>query len=145
MKNCILVFLLIFSFSFNNYSSAFPTNEDPVMLKTSEDQRKWEKLGTRQVNFKAERDEIAVTAQDGTFSALKLKVNNAGINLTKMIVHFQNGQKQDVNIRQNIPADGESRVIDLKGKKRIIKKVVFYYDTKRRASRRATVVLFGRH
>ena len=131
---------------FTNNTFASPLTGSPSLIENdNRPPHGWEKLGTRQVNFKADRDEITVTGREGAFTSLKIKVKNAPINITKMIVHFRNGQKQDIAIRQNIPAGGESRVIDLKGKKRIIKKVVFYYDTKNRARRRATVELFGKH
>ena len=145
MKKSILLFALLLTFSIGYSAVALPAVEHHTTIDHEKLPPRWEKLGTRQVNFKAERDEIVVTGREGTFTALKLKVNNAGINITKMIVHFRNGQKQDVSLRQNIPAGGETRVIDIKGKKRIIQKVVFYYDTKKRASRRATVELYGRH
>jgi hypothetical protein len=52
---------------------------------------------------------------------------------------------QEVETRDNIRAGGESRVIDLAGNRRIITKVVFVYDTKNFAGRRAEVELWGRH
>ena len=145
MKKSILYFALLLAFTFTNNTFAISHTGAPCLVEDDSYPHGWEKLGTRQVDFKADRDEIVVTGREGSFTALKLKVNNAPINIKKMIVHFRNGQKQDVALRQNIPANGESRVIDLDGNKRIITKVVFYYDTKNRARRRATVVLFGRH
>lgn len=105
----------------------------------------WEKLGEKKVNFKADRDEIRVTAHDGLFTALKLTVKDAGINLHRAVVHFANGQTQTVNVKQNIARGQSSRVLNLNGNRRIIQKVVLYYDTKNRARQRATVELWGRH
>lgn len=107
---------------------------------------RWEKLGQRKVNHRLDRDEIMVTAKEGRFSAVKLKVKKGGINMHKMVIHFRDGSTQKVNLRNNIPAGGETRVIQLKGKKkRIIKKVVFWYDTKGLANKKAIVNLWGRH
>ena len=144
MKN--LIFVLTVCFLITSANTSIIANEVPVLMKNNDENIvRWEKLGSRKVNFQGERDEIVVTGQKGSFTALKLKVNNNGINIRKMIVHFGNGQKQDVALRQNIPAGGESRVIDLKGGKRVIHKVVFYYDSKNNRLRRATIELFGRH
>jgi len=44
-----------------------------------------------------------------------------------------------------MPAGGETRVIDLRGRRRAISKVVFWYDTKGIAENKATVDLWGRH
>lgn len=106
---------------------------------------KWELLGSRKVNYGLDRDEIIVTRAEGVFSALKLKVRKGGINLHKVAVHFGNGEVEELEVRANIPADGETRVLDLPGNKRIIQKVVFWYDTKNHANQKAHVDLWGRN
>lgn len=106
---------------------------------------RWEKLGERKVNYAVDRDEIAVGAIEGFFDALKIKVRKAPINMYKMVVHFGNGETKEIELRDNIRAGGESRVIDLPGNNRVITKVVFWYDTKNAANRRAEVELWGRH
>ncbi|MEZ4920244.1 MAG: DUF2541 family protein [Saprospiraceae bacterium] len=105
----------------------------------------WEHLGSRKVNYKVDRDEILVTAAEGRFTKLKFKAEGAPINMHKMKVVFRNGQSQEIALRNNIPAGGESRVIDLQGNRRIIQKVVFWYDTKNFAGKRATLHLWGKH
>ncbi len=106
---------------------------------------RWEKLGERNVNFRVDRDEILVTAAEGRFTALKIKVRKGAINLHKMVVHFGDGSEQEVETRNNLAAGEESRVINLEGNRRIITKVVFVYDTKNFADRKAEVELWGRH
>ncbi len=105
---------------------------------------RWELLGTKKVNYGLDRDEIIVTATEGVFSALKLRVRRGGINLHKVAVHFANGEVEELELRHNIPAGGESRVLDLPGNKRIIQKVVFWYDTKNYANKKAVIELWGR-
>lgn len=118
----------------------------PPQLKEGIQPPRWEKLGERTVKYNLDRDEIMVTAQEGRFSALKLLVKKGGINMHKMTIHFGDGSVQEVNLKNNIPAGGETRVIDLEGgRKRVIRKVVFWYDTKNLADRRAVVELWGRH
>ncbi len=106
---------------------------------------RWEKLGQRKVNYAVDRDEIFVTAREGRFTALKLTVKKGGINMHKMVIHFADGSKKKVDLRAKIPAGGSTRVIDLPGNRRIIRKVVFVYDTKNFSSRKAVVELWGRH
>ena len=104
----------------------------------------WEKLGEKTVERRAERDEIVVTAREGRFTAIKLKVRVAGVNFKDLKVHFGNGEVQDVQVRKLIPAGGETREIDLDGDRpRVIRKVSFVY--KSRGARRAVVVLWGKH
>ena len=105
---------------------------------------RWEKLGERNVNFRVDRDEILVTASEGRFTALKIKVRKGVLNLHKMVVHFGDGSEQEIETRDEIRAGGESRVINLEGNRRVIRKVVFVYDTKNFADQKAEVELWGR-
>lgn len=104
----------------------------------------WELLGSRKVNYGLDKDEIAVNAREGVFSALKIKVRKGGINLHRIAVHFGNGEVEELEVREDIRANSESRVLDLPGNKRVIQKVVFWYDTKNKADQRAIVNLWGR-
>lgn len=108
-------------------------------------QGKWEKLGERKVNLGMDHDKIVVGGGDGLFTKLKIKVRNSGINLHKVVVHFGNGETQDLTVREDISKGGETRVIDLKGNKRVITSVDFWYDTKGLINDKAVVVLLGRH
>jgi hypothetical protein len=107
--------------------------------------QKWEKLGQRKVNFKLDKDEIGVGRFEGFFTALQVKVKDGPINMHKMIVHYRNGSEQEVELKNNFTAGSESRVIDLPGNKRVISKVVFWYDTKDFSNSKAVVELWGRH
>lgn len=106
---------------------------------------RWELLGSRTVNFGLDRDEIMVTANEGFFTALKFKVERSALNLHRMVVHFGDGSTQDVELRNNLKAGQESRIIDLEGNRRVITKVVFVYDTKNKKKARAVIELWGRH
>jgi hypothetical protein len=108
-------------------------------------QNKWEKLGERKVNMGLDHDRIVVGASDGFFKKLKIRVRNSGINLHKMVVHYGNGEKQELEVREEIQKGGESRVIDIKGNRRVILSVDFWYDTKGLINDKAIVELWGRH
>lgn len=105
----------------------------------------WELLGMRKVNYSLDRDEIIVTRAEGIFTALKVKVKKAPINMQKLVVTFGNGEVEELELRNNFAAGSESRVIDLPGNKRVIKKIVFWYDTKNIANRKGIVEVWGRH
>ncbi len=145
MKNLVSVLAIVFACTFNNSIIAAPSVSDQSSgIKNSCSQR-WEKLGSRKVNYRLDRDEIYVTAREGHFTKLKLQANKGGINLHKVVVHFANGTTQTVRVNQSIPAGGMSKALDLNGNRRVISKVVFYYDTKNFSSKKANVTLFGRH
>jgi hypothetical protein len=48
-----------------------------------------------------------------------------------------------IDVRYNIPQGGESRIIDLKGTRRKLRSVEYWYDTKGILNGKANVTLFG--
>lgn len=107
---------------------------------------RWELLGERSVTDGLDHDLIPVTAAQGTFRALKLRVEDHGVQFRDVKVHFAHGPAQDVAIRKVIPAGGESRVIDIRGRgDRVVKSVELWYDAQALAGRRATVKLYGKN
>jgi hypothetical protein len=103
----------------------------------------WHKISETTVGFKTEKDEIVVMGAD-KFKALKFKVTEGAIDLQDLEVHYSEGDKEDIQVRTPILEGGESRVIDLKGYARDLKKVVFVYRTIKDASKdRAHVELYG--
>jgi hypothetical protein len=107
--------------------------------------RPWELLGTRKINYGLDRDEIVVTRAEGVFTAVQLRIKRSPINMHKIAIHYGNGEVDEMEVRENFRAGSASRVIDLPGNKRIIRKVVLWYDTKNLARRKGVVELWGRH
>lgn len=104
----------------------------------------WTQLGTSKVHGHVDHDEIMVTGMRGDFSAIKLFVENEGIQFEKVVVHFANGGKEEMIIRDFIPAGGETRVLDLPGRDRVIRRVTFYYKSNAMTKKKGKVVLYGR-
>jgi hypothetical protein len=102
----------------------------------------WALLGDRSVTNRLDHDNIRVTAQRGQFRSIKLQVKNRAVSFHKVIVHFGNGADFEVELRNTIPAGGESRQIDLPGDRRNIRSVDLYYDAKSLGAP-ALVRLFG--
>ena len=130
----LLLILLMFGLSFN---------------MSAQQIGRWEKLGERSVKFRTERDVIKCSHK-GTFSKLKIRVNEAPVEFNKVLVRYGNGSTQELYIRQTILAGGYTRVLDLRGNKRVIKEIVFYYKTKKgyrfpSKNHRAVVSVWGRH
>ena len=116
----------------------------PVLSFTANAQR-WEKLGDRKVNFKSDRDQISGIG-DGFFSAIRIKVTAGSNNMEKMVVHFRNGESHEVGLKQNFTDGDESRVIIIPGRRRLIEKVVFWYEaTSATEGNKPVVELWGRH
>lgn len=107
---------------------------------------RWEKLGERTVNYRQDRDVINCTHK-GTFNSLKLGVKGAPVDFDNITVEFLNGAKQELKIRQFIKAGGETRVIDLRGNNRIIKRITLHYNSIKAGGhhrKKARVEVWGR-
>ena len=87
----------------------------------------WVKLGKRTVDFRTDHDTIGVGAAKGRFRAIRVHVFRHPVRMLDLKVHFGDGSTQDVALRSLIPAGGHSRVIDLAGGPRVIRKVEFVY------------------
>lgn len=126
-------------------TASFASKEAASHMSKIADGPKWEKLGSRMVNMKADHDEIIVTAHEGVFTAVKLKIMKAPIHLLNINIIFGNGSNKNVVFNKNFPAGSGTRIIDLPGNKRIIKKVNLNYKSQPSQSGRAVISLWGRH
>lgn len=88
----------------------------------------WHKIGETTASFKTDRDAVTVLGADN-FKSILIKVTDAPIHFDDLEVYFDNDTKQDVSIRSDFKQGQESRVIDLTGGSRSVKKVVFKYKT----------------
>lgn len=107
--------------------------------------QRWEDLGSRVVNWGLDKDIIKVTYREGKFNAIKFVVRGGAVNMHRCIVHFENGETQEIALKHQFRRGDDSRVIDLVGNQRFIDRIVFFYDTKNRSRHRAVVNVWGRH
>jgi hypothetical protein len=119
--------------------TSFNDSEVPVSKKN------WVTLGSRTATKGADHDEILVTAAKGLFRKLKFKVTRSPVHVTNVKVVYANGSSENHIINKRFNAGEHSRVLDLKGGKRIIRKIVFNYRTKIFAKGRARIIVFGKH
>ena len=120
-------------------SATFPASTD------FEFPPRWEKLGQKKVKHGLDRDELYVTGKEGRFTKLKFVVKGSALNMHRCVVHFANGDKKEIELRHNFAQGSTSRIIDLPGNKRVIKKIVFWYDSKNLMTGKATLAVWGRH
>lgn len=92
-----------------------------------EDRTGWEKLGERVVHGKGDRDTIVVTAREGSFRRMMLVVEHSAVELFDVEVTFGDGDTFSPATRLVFGQNSRSRVIDLPGAARFIRKVQFRY------------------
>ena len=104
----------------------------------------WEKLGQRSVKRGMDKDVMHVTVAEGGFRQLKISVKKSPVNIKKIIVEYANGKRDELKLRSVISAGSDSRLMDLRGGKRAIRKVTFYYETIERGRGKAIVTAWGK-
>jgi hypothetical protein len=87
----------------------------------------WERLGVRVVNGGYDRDIIHVGRAEGRFRRLQIVVDQSAIEMFDVIVYFGDGSVYSPNTRLVFGANTTSRVIDLPGGARVIRRVEFRY------------------
>lgn len=104
----------------------------------------WDLLGERSVKRSVEKDVMPVTVAEGGFKQIKVLVNKSPVNIKKIIVEYANGKRDELKVRAVIGAGDESRPLDLRGGKRVIRKITFYYETIEKGRGKSIVKVLGR-
>lgn len=105
----------------------------------------WVKLGSVNAGHDADHDRITVAGPYDNFRKLKFRVKNASLNMHRVVVTYDDGAPERLDIKENLAAGAETRVIDLHGGKRSIRTIEFWYETKGNKGEKAEVVAFGQH
>lgn len=103
----------------------------------------WRLLGTVSARHTADHDVIYVKGPYDYFRKIKFKVTDSPVNIHRLVVTYENGVPDNIETRFSIPRGGESRIIDLRGGKRKLKSIEFWYDTRGILNGRADVTVFG--
>lgn len=104
---------------------------------------RWQFLGEAHVDGRVDHDNISVGYR-GSFRSIQLRVENGPIEFEHVVVHFENGGNEVLQIRQVIPAGGRTRDIDLPGNRRNIRSVELWYGKAAPHSGRPRVTLYGK-
>jgi len=104
----------------------------------------WEMLGRQDVDFKKDHDRIDVGRKEGRFKQLEIRVQGAPVEINKMVVTFGNDETFSPELRHRFDEKSSSRVIDLPGDRRTIKRIDFNYRSTNRREGKATVAVYAR-
>ena len=123
---------------------AIQANAQKVVQPKSGAVGQWRFLGTVSAQTVKDHDIIVVAGPYDYFRRLKFKVTDSPIEMAYILVRYQDGGAPErIETRFNIPQGGESRVIDIRGTKRKLKSVEFWYRDKVILNGKADVSLFG--
>jgi hypothetical protein len=103
----------------------------------------WQYLGNAHVDGAVDHDNIKVGRAEGPFHEIQFRVRGGAIEFQRVVVHYGNGEPDQIPVRNLIRAGGQTRPIDLRGARRDIRSVELWY-AKARWAQRPTVELYGR-
>lgn len=104
----------------------------------------WDHLGMRQVDFRSDHDAV-VAAGQGAFRSIRIDVEGGDLEMFNVKVTFGNGETFSPATRLYFRAGSRSRIIDLPGDVRVIRRVDFFYRSVLFGGEgRATVHVYGR-
>jgi hypothetical protein len=139
-----LLFALPFAVVVTLASLAAPVQAQQAVQPRGGSPGEWRLIGQTHADHGADHDSIIVKGPFDNFRKIKFKVTDAPLNMMHMVVTYDNGAPDKIDVRQNIPQGGESRAIDLRGiGKRSVRKIEFWYDTKGFLKGKADVTVFG--
>lgn len=105
---------------------------------------RWELLGQRTVAFGGDHDRIDVGRSEGRFRQIEIRVRNAPIELSNMVVTFGNNETFRPKLRHKFTEGSGSRVIDLPGERRSIRRIDFNYKSLSRREGKGVVEVYAR-
>ena len=132
MKQLIIVCLLFSVATLNCSTTQRPARAD------------WRFIADKWVNYGLDRDVILFGDLKDDFRQLKIRVTDAPLKIYDLKIYFDNGDVQDVSLKLLFRQGDESRVIDLNGGLRHLRKIEFWYETKGVRKGKARVAVWGK-
>jgi hypothetical protein len=114
------------------------------MAGAAQSPNRWELLGQREVDFKNDHDQIDVERSEGRFRQIEVRVKNAPIEIFDMVVTLGNDETFKPKLRHKFTQGSGSRIIDLPGERRTIKRIDFNYKSINRRAGKGIVEVFAR-
>lgn len=105
---------------------------------------RWERLGEREVDFRGDHDRIEVGRSEGRYKQLEIRVKDAPIEISNMVVTFGNNQKFSPKMRHRFAEGSGTHIIDLPGERRTIKRIDFKYRSISRREGKGKVEVYAR-
>src|SRR5262245_66364155 len=100
---------------------------------------RWERLGCQKVGFINDKDVIRVGRGEGRFKSIRLEVSGNKVYMDDLKVIYANGEPDDIPVRSEIRAGGQTRPLDLRGERRAIKQIEMKYRSQPNFKGQATV------
>lgn len=103
----------------------------------------WVKLAEKDVDFSTDHDTVGAESK-GAIREIHIRVMNAPIKFKKVVIHYKDNLKKEVEYLENVEVGRESRSITIEGDGHLIKSIDFWYETDKLEGKKAKVAFYGR-
>ena len=141
MKNYKMALSLL-AMLFLIVSSSFLSNK--THIDRYADLGGWVKLGTQAVSPGVDYDELSITESDETFNHLKFKVTKAPVYIWKVYIIYSDDTSEGHVIKRHFKKGDASRILDLVGYERKIKKIIFNYTRRNTGKKQSELVVMAK-
>src|SRR4051794_16553278 len=93
----------------------------------ADDDKDWKVMGDASIGREAGTAEIKVGAEEGLAKRIRLEVRGVEVEIKKLTITYEEGDPEQVDVREKVRRGGKTRAIDLKGGNRVIKKVLIAF------------------
>jgi hypothetical protein len=122
-------------------TTAFTSTSTSVNIKAGD----WFFLGDKKVSFGSDHDVLNFGNWKDDVRQIQLRVTDGPLKMYKMIIHFDNGATQNVELRNRFTQGSVSRVIDMDGGLRHLTKIEFWYETKGYLKGKSRMAVWGKN
>ena len=102
----------------------------------------WKVLGIIKADKGLDRDEVTVSG-NRTYRQVRVKADGADVDIQSLHVVYGSGEPDKLEIRKTLRAGTSTFPLDLKGGDRFIRKIVLWFKTPDRESKKAIVTIYG--
>jgi hypothetical protein len=114
-----------------------------ALARGADDDADWKVMGDAEIERKGGTAQIEVGAEEGLAKRIKFEVRGTDVEFKKVTVTYENGDPEEIDVRDKVRRGGRTRPIDLKGGNRVIKKVLIAFKVDKDADRDARIILLG--
>ena len=95
----------------------------------------WVYLGNAHADSADDHKNIHVGSSDGSFHKVQLRVHGGTVEFQRVVIHYGNGDKEELAIQERISDGGKSKSWELPGERRVIESVELWYSKENLATR----------
>ncbi len=102
----------------------------------------WNFLANKRIDGARDHERIEIRRRDTPFQAIQLRVTGNPIFFNRIIVHFGDGNSEELAVNGRIWPEGQAKVIALSGESEFVESVEVWYYTETWTNN-PTVTLYG--